>query len=95
MTALLYIMRNDDMIRFGRPSAVMLDEPLGVSRTWISETTVELPAGFEVCQMADGHHGVYRGSDYYPLAADAHGSPVLIDPSRGNYIRLPVIEEVP
>ena len=76
----LYILRDDNMIRFGQPAKVLLDKPEHISRQWIEQMDVIFPDGFNVSVSADGVHRVYNGVEHYDLAySDAYNVPVIVD----------------
>lgn len=91
----LYITRTDDMIRFGKPAEVTLDEYPGISRTWIRRVMVELPAGFEVIEAKDGRKHIFRDSECYELTENVDGMPCIIDHTQcsGPYIPLQILSE--
>lgn len=94
MTATLYITRTIDMIRFGWPSKVTLDEPTWLSRTWIRRVEVELPDGFEVGRSHYDEPMICRDGWGYELTVNAKDVPCIIDHTeRGRYIPLTVLSE--
>lgn len=95
MKTTLYITRTGDMIQFGRPAEVTLEEFPEVSRTWTRRVVVDLPAGFEVAEAMDGHKRIFRGSECYELTINADEIPVIVDhtQSGGPFIVLPILSE--
>lgn len=95
MKTTMYITRTGDMIQFGKPAKVTLDEYPEISRTWTRKVVVDLPAGFEVAESQDGTKRIYRGSDCYELAVNASEMPVIIDHTKqgGPFIPVRVISE--
>ena len=96
MKATLYITRTGDMIRFGLPARVTLDEFPEVSRTWMRRVTVELPEGFMVGESNYGEPLIVRAGERqgFELTVNAQGEPVIVDhTNRGAYIALPILSE--
>lgn len=91
----LYITRTEDMIRFGKPAEVTLEEYPEISRTWIRRITVELPTGFEVTKTKDGRKHIFRGSECYELTENVDGVPCIIDHTQrsGPFIPLQILSE--
>lgn len=92
MKTTLYITRTGDMIRFGRPSDVTLDEYPHISRAWTRRVSVDLPDEYKVARSMDGIRRIYRGRECCHLAADEQGNPEILDFERG-HISLAVLAE--
>lgn len=96
MKVTMYVTRTDDMIRFGCPARVTLDEFPEVSRTWVRRVTVDLPEGYYVGETNRCERAVFKSGEAvaFDLAADSHDNPVLIDHTDGGkFIRLPILAE--
>lgn len=95
MKATLYITRTGDMIRFGMPARVTLDEYPEISRTWIRRVEVELPEGFTVGENYLDQPMICRGGEGYELTVNADEVPCIIDHTQrgGPLIPLSILSE--
>lgn len=96
MKTTVYITRTSDMIRFGQPAAVTMEEPPETSRTWIRKVVVEIPPEFHVGKNGYGEPAIFGKGEKisFDMIANSNEDPCIIDHTEnGKYIPLTVVSE--
>lgn len=101
-TITIYTIHTGDAISLGQPAGHTLEEPVGISRTWIARAEYVLPEGYHASKSSGGTQEIYNAAGHHcPLSDSAWmgkggGHPVLVDSDADPWrVKLEKVRDLP